>query len=100
MASAASIAPSAPSAAAHASAAATILPAPPPGIPSSQGASGHVATFNFKAILQEMVRQGASDLHLKVGRPPTLRTQGELTPLAHAAMRPEDLKSLAEQVMS
>ena len=58
------------------------------------------AAFNFKAILQEMVKQNASDLHLKVGRPPTLRVQGELSPLQHAAMRPEDLKSLAEQVMS
>jgi len=100
MASAASIAPSAPSAAAHQPAASTILPAPPPGMPSGPGASSHGPMFNFKAILQEMVRQGASDLHLKVGRPPTLRTQGELAPLVHAAMRPEDLKSLAEQVMS
>jgi twitching motility protein PilT len=58
------------------------------------------AAFNFKAILQEMVKQNASDLHLKVGRPPTLRVQGELSPLPHPAMRPEDLKSLAEQVMS
>jgi len=58
------------------------------------------APFNFKAILQEMVRQNASDLHLKVGRPPTLRVQGELAALPNAAMRPEDLKSLAEQVMS
>ncbi len=73
-------------------------PAAPPstGAPASAAAS----LFNFKAILQEMIRQSASDLHLKVGRPPTLRVQGELTPLAHAAMRPEDLKSLAEQVMS
>ena len=56
--------------------------------------------FNFKAILQEMIRQNASDLHLKVGRPPTIRVQGQLAPLSHPAMRPEDLKSLAEQVMS
>ncbi len=56
--------------------------------------------FNFKAILQEMIRQNASDLHLKVGRPPTVRVQGQLAPLSHPAMRPEDLKSLAEQVMS
>ena len=58
------------------------------------------AQFNFKAILQEMVKQNSSDLHLKVGRPPTLRTQGELVALPQPAMRPEDLKSLAEQVMS
>jgi twitching motility protein PilT len=67
---------------------------------SAAPTSSPAAPFNFKAILQEMVRQNASDLHLKVGRPPTLRVQGLLTSLAHAAMRPEDLKSLAEQVMS
>jgi len=75
---------------------------PAPAAASSGGAAPAAAPgpFNFKIILQEMVRQSASDLHLKVGRPPTLRVQGLLTPLAHAAMRPEDLKSLAEQVMS
>ena len=58
------------------------------------------AAFNFKAILQQMIQQNASDLHLKVGRPPTLRVNGDLSPLALAPMRPEDLKSLAEQVMT
>lgn len=56
--------------------------------------------FNFKGILQELVRQNGSDLHLKVGRPPTLRIQGELKSMAHPPMRPEDLKLLAEQIMS
>jgi twitching motility protein PilT len=56
--------------------------------------------FNFKAILQEMIKQNASDLHLKVGRPPTLRVNGELASLDLPAMRPEDLKSLAEQLMT
>jgi twitching motility protein PilT len=56
--------------------------------------------FNFKAILQEMIKQNASDLHLKVGRPPTLRVNGDLTATQFPAMRPEDLKSLAEQVMT
>jgi twitching motility protein PilT len=58
------------------------------------------AAFNFKAILQQMIQQNASDLHLKVGRPPTLRVNGELSPLGLPPMRPEDLKSLAEQVMT
>jgi twitching motility protein PilT len=78
--------------------------ASPPAATTNAGSAvpqaGASAPFNFKAILQEMVRQNASDLHLKVGRPPTLRVQGQLAPLSHAAMRPEDLKSLAEQVMS
>src|SRR5919112_2571571 len=56
--------------------------------------------FNFKGVLQQMVQQNGSDLHLKVGRPPTLRVQGELVPLQMPVMKPEDLKSLAEQVMS
>src|SRR3984885_3750426 len=73
-------------------------PAPAPSAPTPAG--GAAAQFNFKAILQEMIKQNASDLHLKVGRPPTLRVQGELEALPLAAMRPEDLKSLAEQVMS
>ncbi len=67
---------------------------------SPGGTTAAAGPFNFKAILQEMIRNNASDLHLKVGRPPTLRVQGALAPMVHAAMRPEDLKSLAEQVMT
>jgi twitching motility protein PilT len=63
-------------------------------------AAAAASPFNFKAILQEMIKQNASDLHLKVGRPPTLRVNGDLTPSQFPAMRPEDLKSLAEQVMT
>jgi twitching motility protein PilT len=66
----------------------------------SAGEAAPGAPFNFKAILQQMIQQNASDLHLKVGRPPTLRVQGELLPLQLPVMRPEDLKSLAEQVMT
>lgn len=58
------------------------------------------AAFNFKAVLQQLVQRNASDLHLKVGRPPTLRLHGELVPLEQPALRPEDLKSLAEQLMT
>jgi twitching motility protein PilT len=75
-------------------------PAPTAPAPTSGGAAAAAGPFNFKAILQEMIRHNASDLHLKVGRPPTLRIQGALAPMVHPAMRPEDLKSLAEQVMS
>ena len=35
--------------------------------------------YNYKAVLQAMVQRGASDLHLKVGRPPTLRVDGAIT---------------------
>jgi twitching motility protein PilT len=56
--------------------------------------------INFKLVLQEMVRRNGSDLHLKVGRPPTIRVDGELEALEHAPLRPEDLKTLAEQLMT
>jgi twitching motility protein PilT len=65
----------------------------PGGVPAGSG-------FNFKIVLQQLVQRGASDLHLKVGRPPTLRLHGELTPLDMPALRPEDLKLLAEQLMT
>ncbi len=74
-------------------------PVPAAGAPApldAQTPSG----FNFKAVLQQLVQRNASDLHLKVGRPPTLRLHGELFPLEMPALRPEDLKVLAEQLMT
>ena len=68
--------------------------APAGGAPTAGGG------FNFKAVLQQLVQRGASDLHLKVGRPPTLRLHGELAPLEFPPLRPEDLKNLAEQLMT
>jgi len=58
------------------------------------------ATFNFKAVLQRLIQDGASDLHLKVGRPPVLRVHGDLFSLDMPPLRPEDLKALAEQIMT
>jgi twitching motility protein PilT len=55
--------------------------------------------YNYKAILQAMVQQNASDLHLKVGRPPTLRIDGELRPLEMPPLKPEDLRSIGEQIL-
>src|SRR5438067_3734866 len=56
--------------------------------------------FNFKIVLQQLVQLSASDLHLKVGRPPTVRLNGDLHPLEFAPLKPEDLKTLAEQLMN
>jgi twitching motility protein PilT len=69
-----------------------------PPAPSPSASTGQI--FNFKAVLQQLVQRNASDLHLKVGRPPTLRLHGDLVPLDHPALRPEDLKGLAEQLMT
>jgi twitching motility protein PilT len=56
--------------------------------------------FNFKQAISQMVQKGGSDLHLKVGRPPTVRVNGDLAPLPMAPIRPEELKHLAEQIMT
>jgi len=57
-------------------------------------------TFNFKQAISQMVQRAASDLLLKVGRPPAIRLNGELTSLNMQPLRPEDLKTLAEQIMT
>jgi twitching motility protein PilT len=56
--------------------------------------------FSFKQAITDMVQQGGSDLHLKVGRPPTIRVAGELVQLQQQALKPEELKGLAEQIMT
>jgi twitching motility protein PilT len=56
--------------------------------------------FNFKTAITEMVQRGGSDIHLKVGRPPTIRVTGDLFQLDQAPVKPEELKALAEQIMT
>ena len=62
--------------------------------------SNEAATFSFKQAITDMVQRGGSDLHLKVGRPPTIRVAGELEQLQQSPLKPEELKSLAEQIMT
>ncbi len=68
--------------------------------PTPSASAAGVAPFNFKAVLEQLIRRNASDLHLKVGRPATLRVNGELEPIEQAPLKPEDLKTLAEQLMT
>ena len=72
----------------------------PVSLPSSEPGKGGAGTFNFKAVLQQMVQQNASDVHLKVGRPPVLRVNGELVTLDMPPLKPEDVKQLAEHIMT
>jgi len=62
--------------------------------------SSNAPTFNFKQAITQMVQRNASDLLLKVGRPATIRVNGELAALNTAPLKPEELKSLAEQIMT
>jgi twitching motility protein PilT len=57
------------------------------------------AAFDYRNVLRQMLEQNASDLHLKVGCAPTLRVNGELRTLPMSAMRSDDMKTLADQIM-
>ena len=59
-----------------------------------------LGTFQFRQAIVEMVRRGASDLLLKAGRPPTIRVAGQLRMMEMAPLRPEELKALAESLMT
>ncbi|HTR21466.1 MAG TPA: PilT/PilU family type 4a pilus ATPase [Gemmatimonadales bacterium] len=61
---------------------------------------GQAPPFNFKAAITQMVQRNGSDLLLKVGRPATVRVNGDLEPLKTQPLKPEELKSLAEQIMT
>src|SRR6056297_3461256 len=49
---------------------------------------------------KEMQQQGASDLHLIVGRPPMIRLKGELTSLDHPPLTAEGNKALLFEILS
>lgn len=50
--------------------------------------------------LKEMVAQQASDLYLSVGVAPTLRIDGELSPLGDFALREEDIQEILNEVLT
>src|SRR5438046_4721482 len=60
----------------------------------------NLPAFNFKQAITQMVQRNGSDLLLKVGRPATIRVNGELVALETQPLKPEELKSLAEQIMT
>jgi twitching motility protein PilT len=51
-------------------------------------------------LLQLVIDEGASDLHLTVGTPPILRINGSLTPLETDALAPEDTERLMKSITS
>lgn len=51
------------------------------------------------SLLQDSVEKGASDLHLTVGRPPTLRINGVLIPVGEAILMPLDLQEFVDEIV-
>ncbi len=55
----------------------------------------------IQELLQHMMNHKASDLHLKSGRPPLLRINGELMPLNEVPpLAPQQVQELAMQILS
>ena len=54
----------------------------------------------MKAILHEAVEKGASDLHITVGLPPTLRWMGKLVCLGQTPLTASDTETLAASLMT
>ena len=52
------------------------------------------STIQIDRLLETTVRRNASDLHLAVGRPPTLRMGGHLRELQTKVLEPEDTTAL------
>ena len=57
-----------------------------------------MATLNMDRILQACVTQGASDIHITVGRPPVLRIDGHLRSLETKVLDPDDTSSLMKSI--
>ena len=55
---------------------------------------------NIDELLSQVKEAGASDLHLKVGSPPIIRVDGELSELEEPTCSPEDTKDYAASLMS
>ena len=56
------------------------------------------SNIQMERLLETCIKRGASDLHLSVGRPPTLRLLGRLRPLETKTLEPDDTVSLMKAI--
>ena len=57
-----------------------------------------MATVHIDRILETCIKQGASDIHIVVGRPPMLRLHGGLRALETKVLEPDDTVSLMKSI--
>jgi len=57
-----------------------------------------MATIHIDRLLETCIKRGASDLHLHVGCPPTLRLHGRLRQLETKVLEPEDTTALMKAI--
>ncbi|HNX04223.1 MAG TPA: hypothetical protein PKI32_01905, partial [Opitutales bacterium] len=54
--------------------------------------------YQMNELLDLMLEQGASDLHIQVGQPPTLRIDGLMTTVEGPALRAGDTEDLMRAI--
>lgn len=57
-----------------------------------------MSTIQIDRLLETVVRRGASDLHLAVGKPPTVRLHGALRELQTKVLEPEDTTAMMKAI--
>jgi twitching motility protein PilT len=57
-----------------------------------------MATILIDKLLQTVINQGASDLHIAVGQPPVLRLHGHMRKVETKVLEPEDTVALMKQI--
>jgi len=57
-----------------------------------------MATIHIDRLLETVVKKGASDLHLTVGRPPVVRLHGHMRSLETKVLAPEDTIALMKAI--
>jgi twitching motility protein PilT len=55
--------------------------------------------YLLNELLQETINKGASDLHLTVGLPPTIRVSGKLVRIGDGKLSPDALRVFAEEIL-
>lgn len=56
--------------------------------------------YQMNELLELMVNEGASDLHLQVGQPPTLRLGGSMVPVDGPNLTPHETEALMQSITS
>ena len=59
-----------------------------------------MADISMADLLQLVVDEGASDLHIEVGVPPVLRIHGGMHPIDAPSLKPEDTERLMKAITS
>src|SRR6056297_3677598 len=55
--------------------------------------------MNIKTLLREMMERRATDLHLTVGAPPTIRIDGELQRMEYDPLTPQETQDLVYSIL-